>query len=209
MNKSKKDMAWGLIREIPDESQAAWGARAIQREEFFELLIDRQDSFAVSDELWAGFWAAWGRAGMLGVIRDAYKKLWFENKFRPNETKTFKLYEDRAIVAVGNTNSSHGYLYLAGYLKPHLNSEKLPPPGSAVYVKVNNIGKATVIRHDEAHGYPMAIVIPHDPPKWYREQNKIASSFDSKIWGVAGVFPNEIELTSEIENRASTVWGSK
>lgn len=199
MKTSKNDLEWGLKAEIPEDAQAAWGARAIQQYDKLDLLPDRQDSFAVNESMKAGFWAAWGRAGMLGVIRDAYSKLWQAGKFRHDQAETVRIYEDNALVTVGNTNGSHGYVYLAVYLKPHRASEKLPAPGESVYVAVNDIGEATVIRHDEEHGYPVAVVIPTDPPRWYRKQNRLETSFKDNIWSVCGICPNDIARPEDIE----------
>jgi hypothetical protein len=120
-------------------------------------------------------------------------------KFRHDQAETVRIYEDDALVVVGNTNGSHGYVYLAAYLKPHLASEKLPAPGETVYVAVNDIGEATVIRHDEEHGYPVAVVIPTDPPRWYRKQNRIETSFKDNIWNVCGILKNDIARPEDIE----------
>ena len=47
----------------------------------------------------------------------------------------------------------------------------IPSVGSTVNVKINGIGKSTVLKYFHEHGFLGMIVQPEDPPAWYIKQN--------------------------------------
>ena len=49
--------------------------------------------------------------------------------------------------------------------------EPIPSVGSEVNVKINGIGKSTVLRYFHEHGFLGLLVQPQDPPAWYNKQN--------------------------------------
>jgi len=83
-------LEWGYTPGLPLGATAAWGARAILRHGSADLLHDRQ-----------------------------IKRLSNSGLMRSEEANEFVLYEDGDVAIVGNTNASHGYLYLVAFLKPY------------------------------------------------------------------------------------------
>ena len=49
--------------------------------------------------------------------------------------------------------------------------EPIPSVGSEVNVKINGIGKSTILRYFHEHGFLGLLVQPQDPPAWYIKQN--------------------------------------
>ena len=70
-------------------------------------------------------------------------------------------------------------------------NKPLPAVGSEVTVKVNGIGRSTVLRYFVEHGFVGLLVQPLNPPTWYKNQN--ASTTDSALydWDSCHVFPAE------------------
>ncbi len=182
-------LIFGLSAEVPENAPAAWGARAIQDEDQFDLVRERQDTQAVSDTYRRVLEQVFAFRPVLEQVKENYAKLYWQGKLRPDKHKTEVLYEDHALVVKGNTNASYGYLYLCAYIKPDEELDKLPPPGSVVNMKVNSIGQGLLVRRVTMHKYPHAIVLPFNPPEWYRQQNKFYSK-----WSCCGAVPNELEL---------------
>ena len=70
-------------------------------------------------------------------------------------------------------------------------NKPLPAVGSEVEVKINGIGRSTVLKYFVEHGFIGLVVQPQNPPDWYKNQNK--STLDSALydWDVCHVFPAE------------------
>ena len=70
-------------------------------------------------------------------------------------------------------------------------NKPLPAYGSEVTVKINGIGRSKVLRYFVEHGFVGLIVMPFNPPTWYREQNKSKMDGDLYDWDSCHVFPAE------------------
>jgi len=75
---------------------------------------------------------------------------------------------------------SGGYAYLGVAVQPDQEgwqggqwsgSGAIPAAGDEVTVKINRIGPAVVLRRVLVHGYIGLLVLPLNPPDWYRSQN--------------------------------------
>ena len=71
-------------------------------------------------------------------------------------------------------------------------NKPFPPVDSEVTVKINGIGRSKVLRYFVEHGFIGLIVMPLNPPDWYKKQN--ASTTDSALydWDACHVFPAEL-----------------
>jgi hypothetical protein len=193
---SKKDLEWGLIYAIPEDAPAGYGARAIQHYDKLDFLPDRMGAFAKDDatqKVWA---AVIGRPEVDETIRANYAKLYNEGKLQHDKGGVEVLFEDEAVKVVADTRGSYGYVYLAGWLKPSVDiserigrdherfedytpeGEKLlrwtpenPPPAIGEVVGNNcDLGDVMVVRYANYCGWLHLVVLPLDPPKWFREK---------------------------------------
>lgn len=132
-----------------------------------------------------------------------------------NKSETFTLFDDGAIVIQGNTNASHGYVYLIAYPKhdeidesnlltehPGWDGDKslakeddviwsgvrpIPQPGDKVTILEHGIGLATVIAHRVEHNHLHLITVPDGPlPDWWHIQNKDRYFPPAQTWNVLG-----------------------
>ena len=111
------ELAWGYHVLDPD-TPAAWGARFITQGSYLDLVWDRQstvwrDSEAM-DEL---IELLNGPSGVIANIRGTYKTLQQRGDVRGDEANEFLVADGRRVKAVGNTNASFGYFYVAAWLK--------------------------------------------------------------------------------------------
>jgi hypothetical protein len=133
-------LAWGLSWAVPEDSHAAWGARAIVEGTGFSLLPDRQSIWSDDDEARKKLIAALngpllGTWQVLrthehparGALHHAQERVTAlreagaicgPNGEGGDQDQEHVLYEDDAVKMVGNTNGSFGYLYIAAWLKP-------------------------------------------------------------------------------------------
>lgn len=112
----KKRLGWGAHRLVPENAPAAWGARLIVNQEgWVDLVPGRQDAIGSDEAVKA----------LLDQLNGGVNKVWMERlreqlvagKIRVNQSADVTLYEDEALIVAGNTNASHGYFYVAAYLK--------------------------------------------------------------------------------------------
>ena len=112
-------------RAIPRETLAAWGGRAIVSgpaylgDGSFELVSNRQ-SFTWQDEVAKKALRRILDDSALEAMKSRYRELRKEGAIRCDREGEVVLYEDRQIKAVGNTNASCGYFYLAAWIKPRV-----------------------------------------------------------------------------------------
>jgi hypothetical protein len=100
-------LAFGL-RAIPSGVRTAWGARLIWPA---DLVHDRQDLKGPdADDL-----RAWLNAGPLGIALARMRE--DRAGLIPSESRTITLYEDETGVIKADPQGSHGYLYVAAWLK--------------------------------------------------------------------------------------------
>ena len=107
----------------------------------------------------------------------------------------FTLFDDHHLKILGNTNGSHGYVYLIAY--PHHQivdlgeikwSGSKPPPNPGEVIQTRNVGECLVFGHLVFHGWLHINVLPINPPEWYLENVKRGRG--SRLTNVSG---NEIE----------------
>ena len=99
------------LREMPDVT-CAWGARLIWPN---DLVHDRQD--LVGSDPTRSDLIAWLNDGPLRSALDEAAKLAREYVLSPGDDNTVTLYEDERGLVRANPQGSHGYLYVAAWLK--------------------------------------------------------------------------------------------
>lgn len=111
-------LAWGCKR-YPAGVRAVWGARLVWPD---QLVHDRQD-LASSDDTTKSDLIAWlnGPGGGDGAIRKMQEALKtpYTLGLHPNGDEEVVIYEDEEGKIIGSAQSSHGYVYVAGWLKRH------------------------------------------------------------------------------------------
>jgi hypothetical protein len=115
-NDTRLKVAYGR-QTFPETARAVWGARLIWPD---DLLPDRQDLAAHSDEDKQAL-VAWlnGKdlgTGAISKMRDALSAP-YSLGLTPNGDEEAVIYEDSEGIIVGSAQSSHGYVYVAGWLK--------------------------------------------------------------------------------------------
>jgi len=101
-------LTYGL-RNLPADVTSAWGARLIWPN---DLVHDRQDLKGEDTKALID----WLNGGALRVALDNAARL-ARSELAPSEDREVVLYEDERGVIKGNPQASHGYLYVAGWLK--------------------------------------------------------------------------------------------
>ncbi len=117
MNATTRRMGWGLQEDVPATAIGAIGARAIQGRTVLDILHDRKDVWTKDDVARRAFVVAWQAAW--NEIQNAALRL------DPAKAARVVLFDRDGLTVVGNTNGSHGYVYILGYLSP------LPASGGA------------------------------------------------------------------------------
>lgn len=111
------ELAWGYHVLDPD-TPAAWGARMITQAGALDLVWDRQSTVwrdrEAMDEL---IELLNGTGGVIDNIRSTYKTLHQRGVVRGDEANEVLLTRLHRVKAVGNTNASFGYFYVAAWLK--------------------------------------------------------------------------------------------
>ena len=107
------NLRFGLSRAVPEGTTTAWGARLIAPADF---VWDRQDLVAESDEAKHAL-VTWlnGDDGNAPAIQAMIAKL---RELRlPQAWDLHTVHEDERGIFMASTNQSHGYVYVAGWLK--------------------------------------------------------------------------------------------
>jgi hypothetical protein len=112
MPASKRKLAFGASRHVPDEVTCAWGARLIWPD---DLVWDRQD--AIGGEGDRGELRKWLNGGALKAGLTEARRLATSYELTPREQRRVVLFEDERGIIVADPQSSHGYLYAAAWLK--------------------------------------------------------------------------------------------
>jgi len=116
-------LGFGYWVAIPQETEAAWGARAIFTRSAMELLRDRQGHCYRSTSARDRLVDHLNNRGALRLMQKQYAHLCREGQIREDEENEVVLFEDEHVKAVGNTNASCGYFYVAAWLKPEEKCE--------------------------------------------------------------------------------------
>lgn len=108
---------WGInALPVPDDAKIVWGARAIQDPgPRFSLLYDRQSWRGGPPEKRAQLVVYLNE--IMKVAQLKYARFVMEDDIRRDTSNLVILYEDKCIKMIGNTNASHGYFYVAAWLK--------------------------------------------------------------------------------------------
>ena len=106
-----RSLGFGL-RTLPDGVTVAWGARLIWPD---DLLRDRQDM--VGDETERERLSKWLNGGALGAALTEARRMADAYELKGSEDRTVTLFEDEQGVVQANPQASHGYLYVAAWLK--------------------------------------------------------------------------------------------
>jgi len=108
--------SFGYAPAATGEHRAYWGARALWRGRGpMDIVHDRQSLMAV-DKATGDRLVGLLNGGALKAANarlDALANRW---EVSPGEANEVVLYEDESIRLVGNTNASHGYLYVTAQL---------------------------------------------------------------------------------------------
>lgn len=100
-------LSYGLRTHPAD--RPVWGARFIWPA---DLVHDRQDVDGNVDAL-----IEWLNGGALEAARDVARSKAASYQLRPTEDREVTLYEDESGIVKANPQASHGYLYVAAWLK--------------------------------------------------------------------------------------------
>lgn len=125
-------LEFGYNPGLPPQAPAAWGARAILERgagggRQAGLLPDRQ-SMVGPEELRIQLRDALN-GGALAAMQRQIARLYRKGEIRDSEAREVVLYDDPEIRIIGNTNASHGYIYLVAYIKP---AGWTPPPAPTI-----------------------------------------------------------------------------
>jgi hypothetical protein len=118
MKNKPSELEFGLRNEIPEDSPAGWGARAIQQSDMLDLLFDRQDVFGVNEATGQLFLDVFNKSGIYLQMQAEYTKAFREGKLRPDQAGVVTLIDTSVLVVTADTRGSYGYVYLCAYLKP-------------------------------------------------------------------------------------------
>lgn len=107
----RKRLGFGL-RDVPEEVACAWGARLIWPD---DLLPDRQDTMGSRKGVFV--LTDWLNGGPLKAARAEARRMADAYELKGSEDREVTLFEDETGVVKANPQGSHGYLYVAAWLK--------------------------------------------------------------------------------------------
>lgn len=109
-----RKLRWGYTHAVPEDTKAAWGARLLLTRDGGDLLGDRQDGWSVDE---ASAKLLHDRLNLIRPWQQPLGLLVSTGTVRSTEANEVVVFEDDLIKVVGNSNGSHGYFYIAGWLK--------------------------------------------------------------------------------------------
>lgn len=112
-----EQIPWGLKSAVPKEASLAWGARVIYRDGYIDIVHDRQGFIGPDKKAIKAF-----AQEVNDALVFAKKRVldWYQTdkyKLDPGFSEEHILFDSETLRIVGNTNASHGYLYLAAWRK--------------------------------------------------------------------------------------------
>lgn len=113
----RNELQWGYRAGIPEGVTAAWGARAILdgRTGYLDLMGDRMSSVGPAAEVDKISTALRRAEPIIHKRVETGTKKWTIAGHRAEE---HVLYKTKVLTVIGNTNASHGYLYMVAFLTP-------------------------------------------------------------------------------------------
>jgi hypothetical protein len=109
-------LGWGAAALVPEGAKAAWGARMIITQSGdVDLVYDRQH--AVGDDASIDALIAHLNGGVIKQFKDKLSGMLRRYEVSTTEGADVVLYEDDTVKVAGNSNGSHGYFYVAAWLK--------------------------------------------------------------------------------------------
>lgn len=115
MDYTIKAMNYGYSPAITHKHPAYWGARAIFHSEGWDILPDRQGWLAINEHAQSTLGNLLG-GGALRQANEAFRKHVKDGTVSSGEGRRVVFYEDTRVRIVGDTNGSHGYVYLTAML---------------------------------------------------------------------------------------------
>jgi hypothetical protein len=197
-----RKLEFGLNGEIPEDAPAAWGARAIQQDDYLDFPHDRQSIFATNPGSRKALLTMLNDAKLFEYIQEPYREARLRGELASDEMGVTTLFDSDAFSIKADTRASFGHVYICGYLKSGKDVSKavcsigksyddlrkkdqimwsseapIPNVGDEVIVHMNDIGKSIVLSHDISYNFVLLHVWPSNPPDWYRGQNKLGRSW--------------------------------
>lgn len=111
-----RKLGYGLSNAVPDTATAAWGARLIiNMDGGVDFVYDRTDMVGVDPAAERAFRNVLKEKLSYGVLRDAIRDLILTREIDTRVEREVVILDENGIKVVGNTNASHGYLYIAAW----------------------------------------------------------------------------------------------
>jgi hypothetical protein len=182
-------LGYGL-RSIPEEVSTAWGARWIFPN---DMVHNRQDLKGENTDALI----AWLNGGAIKAALIEARELVRRWEMFPSSDKTLVLYEDETGKIVGNPQSSHGYLYVAGWLKADAPTQPQFKPGDRVFshytMQWGTVERVKNTVRDATHGVTGAAL---PDTTWYRvrsDDGSIELLDDAHgDWDMARIVPPDV-----------------
>ncbi len=112
---STQQIPWGLKGAVPKDATIAWGARTILRDGYVDILGDRQGFIGPTKRAIKDFSLVVQE--VLPTVKKRVHELYARHDIDPGFSEQHVLFDSEELRIVGNTNASHGYLYLAAWKK--------------------------------------------------------------------------------------------
>lgn len=108
---------FGYWRGCPINCKLAWGARTIlNRDGNIDILYDRTDWNGINKHSLEMKTELANRINLaMSEIRENVKQLVRSGEMRGDTEWEFTLFDEEMLKVIGNTNGSHGYLYLVAF----------------------------------------------------------------------------------------------
>ena len=117
MTDTLRQLGFGWRYIVPEDAQAAWGARLIVNQDgLVDFLGDRTDSVG-SDEARSRLYGLLEERFPLPRLLAAIREGLVERRIRTREVADISFFEDDDIAVGGNSNASAGYFYVSAWLK--------------------------------------------------------------------------------------------
>lgn len=113
---SSTDLMFGLNYGVP-HARARWGARLIVSQDGWVDFVPGRNSDVGEPDALAALFAAMDERIPMRQLADLIAEKLRAGELRTRERRLVTIFDDGDVVVLGNTNASHGYLYLTAYRK--------------------------------------------------------------------------------------------